>query len=261
MRIVYDASGMNVCMYVYSGACTPRVGSQQASQNKLIWFTLLCYCCEVETKYLFFIRKAFENCVWVTWPSTWSLFVLLANFRCSLLLSRWLRIPVTNFLIFPSKFFWINQYTLCLSAIAFYFPFLNIFSAKCFRFRFREELGKHEPLFTSFPSVLPTSHVVCCAHKPAFMKQLHEKCLAKRKKIHCTLWFKLLILNKFVRWLRKISHRNWKHQSTDALGTKSAQHSDELTFSVLTKSVLFQLSRACLSTIFIIKVFHTLTPS
>ena len=26
MRIVYDASGMNVCMYVYSGVCTPRVG-------------------------------------------------------------------------------------------------------------------------------------------------------------------------------------------------------------------------------------------
>ena len=50
MRIVYDASGMNVCMYVYSGVCTPRVGSRQAFQNKLIWFTLLCYCCEVETK-------------------------------------------------------------------------------------------------------------------------------------------------------------------------------------------------------------------
>ena len=31
--------------------CTPRVGSRQASQNKLIWFTLLC--CEVETKYTF----------------------------------------------------------------------------------------------------------------------------------------------------------------------------------------------------------------
>ena len=50
MRIVYDASGMNVCMYVYSEVCTPRVGSRQASQNKLIWFALLCYCCEVETK-------------------------------------------------------------------------------------------------------------------------------------------------------------------------------------------------------------------
>ena len=25
MRIVYDASGMNVCMYGYSGVCTPRV--------------------------------------------------------------------------------------------------------------------------------------------------------------------------------------------------------------------------------------------
>ena len=41
MRIAYDASGMNVCMYVYSGVCTPRVGSRQASHNKLIWFTLL----------------------------------------------------------------------------------------------------------------------------------------------------------------------------------------------------------------------------
>ena len=50
MRIVYDASGMNVCMYVYSEVCTPRVGLPQASQNKLIRFTLLCYCCEVETK-------------------------------------------------------------------------------------------------------------------------------------------------------------------------------------------------------------------
>ena len=29
----------------YSGLyiCTPRVGSWQTSQNKLIWFTLLCY--------------------------------------------------------------------------------------------------------------------------------------------------------------------------------------------------------------------------
>ena len=28
----------------YNGlyTCTPRVGSRQASQNKLIWFTLLC---------------------------------------------------------------------------------------------------------------------------------------------------------------------------------------------------------------------------
>ena len=45
MRIVNDdyASGMNVCMYVYSGVCTPRVGSRQASQNKLICSTLLCY--------------------------------------------------------------------------------------------------------------------------------------------------------------------------------------------------------------------------
>ena len=45
MRIVYDdyVSGMNVCMYVYSGVCTPRIGSRQASQNKLICFTLLCY--------------------------------------------------------------------------------------------------------------------------------------------------------------------------------------------------------------------------
>ena len=51
MRIVYDASGMNVCRYVYSGVCTPRVGPRQASQNKLIWFTLLYYCCEVETNY------------------------------------------------------------------------------------------------------------------------------------------------------------------------------------------------------------------
>ena len=41
MRIAYDASGMNVCMYVCSGVCTPRVGSRQASHNKLIWFTLL----------------------------------------------------------------------------------------------------------------------------------------------------------------------------------------------------------------------------
>ena len=30
---------MNVCMLV----CMPRVGSRQVSQNKLIWFTLLCY--------------------------------------------------------------------------------------------------------------------------------------------------------------------------------------------------------------------------
>ena len=35
MRIVYDASGMNECMYVYSGVCTLQVGSWQASQNKL----------------------------------------------------------------------------------------------------------------------------------------------------------------------------------------------------------------------------------
>ena len=140
MRIVYDASGMNVCMYVYSGVCTPRVDSQQASQNKLIWFTLLCYCCEVETKYLFFIRKAFENCVWVTWPSARSLFVLLANFRCSLLLSWWLRIPVTNFFIFPSKLFWINQYTLCISAMAFYFPFLNILALNVFVFAFEKSI-------------------------------------------------------------------------------------------------------------------------
>ena len=38
-----DCMMLQVCMYVYSGACRPRVGSQQASQNKLIWFTLLCY--------------------------------------------------------------------------------------------------------------------------------------------------------------------------------------------------------------------------
>ena len=55
------------------------------------------------------------------------------------------------------------------------------------------------------------------------------------------MWFKLLILNKFVRWLKKTNNRNWKHQSTDALDTKSAQQSDELTFSVLTKSVLFSV--------------------
>ena len=35
----------------FASLCTPRVGSRQSSQNKLIWFTLLCYCCEVETKY------------------------------------------------------------------------------------------------------------------------------------------------------------------------------------------------------------------
>ena len=94
----------------------------------------------METKYLFFIRKAFENCVWVTRPSARSLFVLLANFRCSLLFSWWLRIPVTNFFIFPSKFFWINQYTLCLSAMAFYFPFLNILALNVFVFAFEKSL-------------------------------------------------------------------------------------------------------------------------
>ena len=31
---------MHACMYAQG---TPQVGSRQASQNKLIWFTLLCY--------------------------------------------------------------------------------------------------------------------------------------------------------------------------------------------------------------------------
>ena len=31
---------MHACMYAQG---TPRVGSRQACQNKLIWFTLLCY--------------------------------------------------------------------------------------------------------------------------------------------------------------------------------------------------------------------------
>ena len=34
----------------YNGlyTCTPRVGSRQAFQNKLIWFTLLCYLFETK---------------------------------------------------------------------------------------------------------------------------------------------------------------------------------------------------------------------
>ena len=54
MRIVHDdfyVSDMNVCMHVYSGVCTPRVGSRQASQNKLIFLHCCVTCCEVETKY------------------------------------------------------------------------------------------------------------------------------------------------------------------------------------------------------------------
>ena len=31
------------CMYVCLGQYMPRVGSRQASLNKLFWFTLLCY--------------------------------------------------------------------------------------------------------------------------------------------------------------------------------------------------------------------------
>ena len=34
---------MYVCMYVCLGQYMPRVGSRQASLNKPIWFTLLCY--------------------------------------------------------------------------------------------------------------------------------------------------------------------------------------------------------------------------
>ena len=34
----------------YTQGCKSRVGSKQASRNKLILFTLLSYCCEVETK-------------------------------------------------------------------------------------------------------------------------------------------------------------------------------------------------------------------
>ena len=47
MRIVYDASGRNVCMYVYPGVCTPPVGSRQASQNKLICL----HCCVIVVKW------------------------------------------------------------------------------------------------------------------------------------------------------------------------------------------------------------------
>ena len=57
MRIVYDASGMNVCMYVYSGVCTPRVGSRQASQNKLIWFSTT----------VLFVVKWRQNILWALW--------------------------------------------------------------------------------------------------------------------------------------------------------------------------------------------------
>ena len=55
MRIVYDASVMNVCMYVYSGVCTPRVGSRQASHKNLFGLHYCVICCEVETIYVFII--------------------------------------------------------------------------------------------------------------------------------------------------------------------------------------------------------------
>ena len=38
----------------------PRVGSWQASLNKLIWFTLLCYCCVVETKSWYILVKLYH---------------------------------------------------------------------------------------------------------------------------------------------------------------------------------------------------------
>ena len=43
IRIAYGISVANVCMYVCLGQYMPWAGSQQASLNKLIWFTLLCY--------------------------------------------------------------------------------------------------------------------------------------------------------------------------------------------------------------------------
>ena len=43
IRIENGAWDTNVCMCVYSGVCTPRVGSPQTSQNTLVWFTLLLF--------------------------------------------------------------------------------------------------------------------------------------------------------------------------------------------------------------------------
>ena len=43
IRIVDGISVANVSMYVCLGLYMPWVGSRQASLNKLIWFTLLCY--------------------------------------------------------------------------------------------------------------------------------------------------------------------------------------------------------------------------
>ena len=41
--IVHGISVANVYMYVCLGQYMPQVSSRQASLNKLIWFTLLCY--------------------------------------------------------------------------------------------------------------------------------------------------------------------------------------------------------------------------
>ena len=39
----YTFVGQPFLKQLYSGVCTPRVGSRQGCQNKLIWYTLLCY--------------------------------------------------------------------------------------------------------------------------------------------------------------------------------------------------------------------------
>ena len=67
------------------------------------------------------LRKTLFNLSWNHFTRR-TKFVSCITCKLTVFLSWWL-IPATNSCLSPSKFFWINKYTLCLSAIT--FPFFS----------------------------------------------------------------------------------------------------------------------------------------